>query len=113
VGIGKSQNIRRGNSKEVKMGRYAANARYAEKFRAAFDKGEAVELEVRDEETYGWRNVKAIVSSTEMEGADPLTLLDDLGVPLGETRYIKIIEDLAEERIPLSIYEDPLNWSGV
>jgi hypothetical protein len=96
------------------MGRYAMNARYAEKYRVFFDKGDAVELEVRDEETCGWRNVKAILSTTKTEEVAPLILLDDLGFPVvGQPRYIKIIEDLGEEGKPLSAYEDPLTWSGL
>ena len=96
------------------MAKYCINEDYIERYKEAIAQGEVIPLEIREEETRTFRNVKAILSFKEMGGAERITPVTKNNFrPKGEDMFIKILEDLPEEETPLSVWKDAWRWSQV
>lgn len=80
------------------MAKYLIDETYLQKYRAEIERGEAVAVEVRDVENVSWLGVKALLSPSELPGAERVGIYNFVGAkPTGQEWYIKILEELAEE----------------
>ena len=96
------------------MATYSINDAYVKKHKTAIELGEPVKVEIRDEGTMSYRNVKAILSRTEIEGGEKVIPVHMMmgDKPSGEDLFIKILGDLSDEE-SLSSWDKPLEWNWV
>jgi len=97
------------------MANYIINAAYVEKYKTAIGRGEPVDVEIRDERTKCFIDVKAILSRTEIEGGErvtPIQMVGD-GKYRDEDIFIKILEELPDEAEPIGVWDSPMSWSQV
>jgi hypothetical protein len=93
------------------MSRYELDEAYVRKFRSEIEKGSTLAIQIRDGQDYSWKNVKAILSKTPLEGGEPLRVTNTVSGqrPTGETIYMKIVEELPDDVLLPSI-QGILNW---
>ncbi|HKZ51192.1 MAG TPA: hypothetical protein VJ256_05480 [Dehalococcoidia bacterium] len=96
------------------MARFQINEAFLTKHKASIGQGEPVVVEVRDVVNMGFLVVKALLSPSEVEGGEPLEVLDMTSfLGTGQQWYIKILEEAPEEDEAPSWDESALKWSGI
>ncbi len=96
------------------MARYQINEAFLTKHKASIGQGEPVVVEVRDADNMGFQVVKALLSPSQLEGGEPLEILDPTSfLGKGQQWYIKVLEEVPEEEEAPSWDESALKWSGI
>ncbi len=93
------------------MSRYELDEAYVLKFRSEIEKGSPVTIQIRDAQDYSWRNVKAVLSKTPLEGGEAIRVTNTVSGqrPTGEIIHMKITEELPDDELVPSI-QGILNW---
>ncbi len=80
------------------MAKYLVDETYIQKLRPQIERGEPVNLEVRDVTNLSWLGVKAILSPNELPGAEKVGVFNFISSsPTGQEYYITILEELPED----------------
>ena len=80
------------------MVKYLIDETYIQKFRAQIERGEPINVEVRDVANVSWLGVKAVISLTETPGAEKVGAYNFIGsLTTGQEYYINVLEELPEE----------------
>jgi len=69
----------------------------------AIAQGKSIVVDVRDEETMGWKQVRALLSRTPVPGAEVAGLVDNIGVMKIETIYLKVEEEISDEETSMTL----------
>ena len=80
------------------MARYFIDEAFVQKYRTAIDRGEAVAVAVQDVENLSWLGVRAILSPSEMPGAERVRVYNFVSArPTAQEWYITVLEELGED----------------
>jgi len=80
------------------VAKYLIDETYIQKYRPQIERGEPISVEIRDVANVSWLGVKAVLSASEITGADKVAVHNFIGsFPTGQEFYINILEELPEE----------------
>lgn len=80
------------------MTKYLIDETYIQKFRPQIERREPINVEIRDVASVSWLGVRAVLSPTEIEGAEKVGIYNFIGgLPTGQEWYITVLEELPEE----------------
>jgi len=76
--------------------RYSVYGEELERFREAIGRGEAIELEIRDNEDKSWVRARVMLSPEPIDGGQSVSIIGLYGEIGQELWYLKIIEEVPE-----------------
>lgn len=78
------------------MVKYELDERFINKQKEAFETGEPIIMNLRDNETLEWKYVKGILSKKSQEGLEEVNVTNQYAIPV-DKYYVKIVEELSDE----------------